>query len=128
MSTINDMMQAAVENGAPVAPVDVPATVEGKAQAQEGPKLNFGFLTVKTGPGSLESRINHPLNYNGSLAMARIIRGLEGFFNDLGLAIIDVIVGLLELRGIKKAGGIKANMPPVDVGGLAQVEYKVPES
>lgn len=51
------------------------------------------FLLAKTGPGNIESYINHPLNVKDNAGLAQIIRGLTGMFNSLDYAVVDIIVG-----------------------------------
>jgi hypothetical protein len=53
------------------------------------------FLKAKTGEGSIENYINHPLNIKENVHLARVLRGLTGMFNALDYAIIDIIVGAL---------------------------------
>lgn len=53
------------------------------------------FLKAKTGPGSVEEYINHPMNIKKNEHFARMLRGFTGMFNSLDYAIIDVIVGAL---------------------------------
>jgi hypothetical protein len=73
--------------------------------AEEGGFLNNlpEFLTAKTGSGSVESYLDHPLNFNKSQGLARIIRGATGILGALDLAIIDIGLGLLEFLKGKKA-------------------------
>lgn len=73
-----------------------------------GPGINGGellrkVLTTPTGPGPVSDYLDHPLNFNRSEGMARIIRGMTGYAGNLNLAIIDISAGLLELiKGRKK--------------------------
>lgn len=60
------------------------------------------LLSSNTGDGEVDEYISHPLNFNKSKAMARIIRGLTGIFGNLKYAIIDVILGVIELSKEKK--------------------------
>jgi hypothetical protein len=62
------------------------------------------WLTAKTGEGSLESYLEHPMNFNKSLAIARIIRGATGILGSLDLAVIDIGMGMLEFIKGRKAG------------------------
>jgi hypothetical protein len=61
------------------------------------------FMKAKTGEGSIEDYLEHPLNFNKSNAIARMIRGATGLLGALDLAIIDIGVGLLEFLKGKKA-------------------------
>lgn len=53
------------------------------------------FLKAKTGPGNVESYIDHPMNLKKNEHFARVLRGLTGMFNSLDYAIIDVVIGAL---------------------------------
>jgi hypothetical protein len=55
------------------------------------------IMTAPTGSGSIESYVNHPMNFNESKSVARILRGLTGMFDNLDYAIIDIIIGGLDL-------------------------------
>ena len=55
------------------------------------------ILKSKTGDGEVEDYINHPINFKKSKAVAKILRGIEGIFGALDLAIIDILIGSLEL-------------------------------
>jgi hypothetical protein len=71
--------------------------------------LNLEFLKAKTGDGSIESYLDHPLNFTKSLGLARIIRGLTGLLGALDLAVIDIGLGLLEFLKEKKSVGGAVN-------------------
>lgn len=85
-----------------------PADEFGQIPEQEAPtgpqpfRLDFGFLRTPTGPGSIEERIEHPLNPWQSMGVAQIIRGVEGFTDDLKLAILDILFGAVQLAKEKK--------------------------
>lgn len=57
----------------------------------------FGWLRRPTGPGQVEEYQGHPLNPDGSPAWARILRGMTGLAGDLGLAVVDIAMGSLQL-------------------------------
>lgn len=88
-------------------PIGVPVEEEPAAfgvnpedeQPEERPGISFdlGFLRTRTGQGTIEERINHPLNFAHSRGVAQVIRGLEGFFDSLDLAIIDIVMGIVEV-------------------------------
>lgn len=63
---------------------------------------NLEFLKAKTGEGSIEQYIDHPLNMSKSQGLARVIRGFTGLLGALDLAIIDIIVGILEFSKERK--------------------------
>jgi hypothetical protein len=68
--------------------------------------LNLSFLTAKTGEGSVEEYVDHPLNWNGSRAAAQIIRGFTGLFGSLEYALVDIAIGAFRLKKGQKAGVI----------------------
>lgn len=67
-----------------------------------GPRLDFTWIKAKTGPGSIEDYINHPLNMSGSRGVAQMLRGFTGLAGDLDLAVIDIGLGLVEVLKEKK--------------------------
>ena len=81
----------------------------------EDPEENYGsyaggfqlpdldFLKARTGDGSIEDYIEHPLNNHGSRGVAQILRGLTGMFGSLDLGIVDVVLGAFEFTKEKKA-------------------------
>lgn len=84
-----------------------PKTDENQAPVfQKKPNINFNqvkeILSKKTGEGGIEERIDHPLNFNKSSWLARIIRGLEGLLLNLDTWWADIVLGLIE--GVTKKG------------------------
>lgn len=73
-------------------------------EASTAPSIDLSFLTAKTGSGSIEDYILHPLNFGGSRGMAQILRGCTGIAGDLDLALIDIVIGGFNLfaEGRKK--------------------------
>lgn len=68
------------------------------------PKVDLSFLKAQTGEGMVEEYIQHPLNFNSSKGMARVLRGLTGMFGSLSYALVDVVIGTLDLlKSTKKA-------------------------
>jgi hypothetical protein len=65
-------------------------------QPKQGNKI-IDILKSKTGQGSIDSYLDHPLNYNNSKSVGQILRGLTGFCGQLDLAIIDLAMGLISL-------------------------------
>lgn len=53
-------------------------------------------LKAKSPDKPISSYKEHPLNFLRSESFGQIIRGLEGFLDDLNLAIVDIIVGSLR--------------------------------
>lgn len=82
-----------------------PAESEEIVEPRQGISLNLEWLKTPTGDGSIESRLDHPLNFAKSRGVAQIIRGAEGIFGSLNLAIIDIVLGALEVLKEKRAGG-----------------------
>ncbi len=62
-----------------------------------GPAIDLSWLKAKTGPGTIESYIDHPLNTTKSHGVAQILRGATGLAGDLDLAVIDIGLGLVEV-------------------------------
>lgn len=83
---------------------------EGLEADPEKPRLqfDFDFLLAKTGDGSIESYIDHPLNFSRSKGLAQIIRGATGLVGELDLAIVDIGLGAFNMM---REG--KANAPDI---------------
>ena len=60
-------------------------------------QLDFSFLLKKTGPGPVESYLDHPMNPKRSKGRARFLRGCTGIAGDLDLAVIDIVIGGAEM-------------------------------
>ncbi len=90
--SILDEVQSA---GAVPEPEEIP-------QEPRGFSLNLSWLKAQTGEGTIEERLNHPLNPESSMGVAQIIRGVEGLLGDLGLAIIDIVFGGIRLMEEKR--------------------------
>lgn len=76
---------------------------------QQGAKINMpdlAFLKAKTGEGSIEEYIEHPLNVNKSKGLARVIRGFTGMFGALDLAVIDIVLGIMEYTKERKSANV----------------------
>jgi len=54
-------------------------------------------IKAPTGAGGIDDYIGHPLNLNNSPALAKIIRGLTGILGNLDLAIVDIVMGMIQL-------------------------------
>lgn len=81
---------------------DMPSQHFAPAENPAGEKIKQ-ILRAETGEGSIGDYIEHPMNFNQSKSVARILRGLTGIMGNLNLAIIDVGLGVLELfKGEKK--------------------------
>ncbi len=85
--------------------------IEGIAadQAGEQPpenliRIDFSFLLKKTGSGTVETYLDHPMNPKRSRGRGRFLRGCTGIAGDLDLAIIDIALGAFEMIMERKAG------------------------
>ena len=59
---------------------------------------DLGILKAKTGAGSIDEYVHHPLNIHESKAAARIIRGCTGILGESDLALVDILIGAIELH------------------------------
>lgn len=64
--------------------------------------FDLSFLKTQTGAGDISEYKNHALNFNGSNGVARILRGMTGFLGELNYAIVDVLLGVLEVAKDRK--------------------------
>lgn len=55
------------------------------------------ILLKETGPGEIGAYIQHPFNFNGSVGVAQIIRGLTGMCGDLRKAVFDIAIGTIRM-------------------------------
>lgn len=69
-------------------------------------QLDFSWIRAKTGPGSIESYINHPLNTTNSRGVAQMLRGATGLLGDLDLAVIDIGLGAVEVLRERKGAAV----------------------
>lgn len=60
---------------------------------------------TQTGPGQIGDYVDHPLNFDGSMGLAQILRGLSGFAGELKLAVLDIGIGWFRWRGQKNVTG-----------------------
>lgn len=79
---------------------DIPQ-LEGEVQQRKG--IDFSFLSAPTGDGAIEDYLDHPMNFNNSKGVARIIRGFTGMFGSLNYALVDIVLGALDLSPKKGA-------------------------
>lgn len=78
--------------------IETPEVIAEETQPMGGFKIDLSFLRTPTGEGSVDDYLDHTLNFNRSKGMARIIRGMTGFAGNLNLAIVDIFLGIMELR------------------------------
>ena len=82
-------------------------TIENVAAAQTeninvvSPMLEkiVNIVKMETGDGSIEMYVDHPLNFKKSKGFAQVLRGLTGIIGNLKLAVIDIGLGILNMRG-----------------------------
>lgn len=77
--------------------IDDPVEIE-----SAGGGFDFSFLKAETGEGAIEEYIDHPMNFNKSNSVARILRGMTGMIGNLRLAILDIGLGILEFTKERK--------------------------
>lgn len=73
-------------------------------------QLDFSWIRAKTGPGTIESYINHPLNTSGSRGVAQMLRGATGLLGDLDLAVIDIGLGAVEVLRERRGAASRENV------------------
>jgi hypothetical protein len=76
--------------------------IQPEVQPVEQEETSFSWLQIlktKTGPGPVEDYVDNPFNFNRSMGLAQILRGLSGFLGALDYAIVDIVVGSVRLRG-----------------------------
>lgn len=95
MSILDDINESAP---APAIEESAPAIEESAPRMG----IDLGFLKAKTGEGSIEDYIDHPINISKSKGLGQVIRGFTGLFGALDLAIIDIVVGLMQFTREKK--------------------------
>ena len=106
MSIENDAIRAAAEEEQRAAEmVDEMENAAEETSAAAGPSFAdlFAWLKTPTGPGGIESYINHPLNAKSSRGVAQMLRGFTGLFGALDLAVIDIALGGFAVMQEKKA-------------------------
>lgn len=87
--SINDVMDKASSE-------ETEKAEEKEIQGIEKIKGRNDFIDVllsETGEGSIENYIEHPFNPFESEGLAQTLRGLTGFFGNLELALVDIMVG-----------------------------------
>lgn len=63
---------------------------------------DFSFLLAKTGDGSIEDYIDHPLNRTRSHGVAQMLRGFTGILGETDYAIVDIALGAFEVTKERK--------------------------
>lgn len=67
-------------------------------ESQPDLRERFAFLFVETGPGAVDSYVDHPLNFSRSVGLGQIIRGLTGILGSLEYAVVDIVIGFIRWR------------------------------
>lgn len=108
---ITDAINAENENGEILENKRVLEEYEAEAPAQK-PSIDLKeILTRPTGDGEISDYMNHILNFNKSEEMARILRGLTGFFQkSFNFAILDIIIGTYQMMAKNKVVKPSVNM------------------
>lgn len=60
-------------------------------------QFDFSFLLAKTGEGSVDGYVDHPLNFSRSKGLAQILRGVTGLVGELDLAVVDIGIGTFNM-------------------------------
>jgi len=83
--------------GTPTPAVGVEAGPPAAAAPEASGAGWWAWARTPTGPGPIRDYTEHPANWNRSPAVARLLRGITGFLGASDFAILDILVGLLEL-------------------------------
>lgn len=79
-------------------------------------------LKTPTGDGPVEEYMDKPLNFGktpeSKRAIARMLRGVTGFLGSLDFAVIDVVMGFLELNNTKGASHVNSIRGPGSPSGV----------
>lgn len=99
MSIIDESIKEAVEEKE-ISHLDY-LTEEPVADPGPGSRISdflpdLSILLSKTGSGSIEDYIEHPLNGKKSRGMAQMLRGLTGIAGELDYAVIDIALGAFQ--------------------------------
>lgn len=91
-------------------PIQMESTEEQKPKEQK-PKFDMiEFLTRETGDGEVSEYLSHPLNFNQSQSIGKVIRGFTGLLGkSLKFAILDIITGLLQFSKERKVSAHATN-------------------
>lgn len=109
--TLEDIANEEAQNIAAAAATEVDPGEYDQTVVDQNRRNEFlkKLITTETGPGPISEYIDHPMNFNKSKGLARILRGLSGFMgNSLKLAIIDIVIGGLEFSKGRATNGINS--------------------
>lgn len=96
MSLIDD---ARIEEAAEAAAEETAFTPDIDESSGNGYRFSMpdlSFLAAPTGEGSVESYIDHPLNWDKRQSTARILRGCTGICGSLDYALVDIALGIIQ--------------------------------
>lgn len=118
MSMDSDAIRAAISEEVEEKQVIDDLKKEYAGAAEETPRgslnFDFGFLRAKTGDGSINDYLNHPLNFRESKGVAQMLRGFTGLLGELDLAVIDITLGAFQV--VKEKGGAANNGAETFIG------------
>lgn len=83
--------------------VDLPGAADLAGEPAPSPSWWERFISADTGEGPLANYRDHAINFTGDEGGARIARGMTGLFDNLNLAVVDLVVGGIQVFvGLKK--------------------------
>ena len=109
MSLLNEAYENDFNQEAAAAPEAPEAFEENTGAGYRFAMPDLSFLAARTGDGSVDEYINHPLNFDNKASTARILRGCTGLCGQLDYALIDIAFGVIEK--IKEKGAPKQEAP-----------------
>lgn len=102
MPNIGDYVSKEESEGLPLLEEQQEETAVEEAPTGGGFGIDLSFLKAKTGEGSIEDYLDHPLNWNGGRPAAQIIRGFTGLFGSLEYALVDIALGVFRLSKARR--------------------------
>lgn len=76
--------------------------IEYEEKESKSSEMFSRIMTAETGEGSIGEYLEHPMNFNNSMGLAQLIRGVTGITGNLKLAIIDVLFGAMRFAKERK--------------------------
>jgi hypothetical protein len=102
-----------IAEAALVDPLDEETTPAGMpAPEPSRPSWWDRLISAETGEGPLSSYRDHTINFTGDEGGARLARGMTGLFDNLNLAVVDLVVGAVQLL-LKKRPSPAGDVPNV---------------
>jgi hypothetical protein len=93
-------------------PLDEETSPAGIAVEPARPSWWDRLITAETGEGPLSSYRDHTINFTGDEGGARLARGMTGLFDNLNLAVVDLVVGAVQVL-LKKRPSPAGDVPNV---------------